>query len=148
VDACHVHLPDIQPLRETCIPLHLVHKASHALPRRILAAVDLSRPEDQFEGFNDQIISEALKLALQCNAQIELLYAYDLGSMYLDANGSREHSFLFDSNLAQTLHEAQSDAFRPCRVQWHRRRAPPHAHRRPGQGSGPVHGQTMISMCW
>ena len=102
---------DIQLLRETRIPLHLVHQASHALPRKILAAVDLSRPEDQFEGFNDQIISEALKLALQCNAQIELLYAYDLGSMYLDSGGSREHSFLFDSNLAQTLHEAQSEAF-------------------------------------
>ncbi|MBC3489009.1 universal stress protein [Pseudomonas sp. SWRI100] len=102
---------DIQLLRETRIPLHLVHKASNALPRRILAAVDLSRPEDQFEGFNDQIISEALKLALQCNARIDLLYAYDLGSMYLDAGGSREHSFLFDSNQARTLHEAQSDAF-------------------------------------
>ena len=102
---------DIQLLRETRIPLHLVHQASHALPRKILAAVDLSRPEDQFEGFNDQIISEALKLALQCNAQIELLYAYDLGSMYLDSGGSREHSFLFDSNLDQTLHEAQSEAF-------------------------------------
>lgn len=102
---------DIQLLRETRVPLHLVHKASHALPRRILAAVDLSRPEDQIEGFNDQIISEALKLALQCNAQIELLYAYDLGSMYLDADGSREHAFVFDSNLAHTLHEAQSDAF-------------------------------------
>ncbi|PXX68159.1 MULTISPECIES: universal stress protein [unclassified Pseudomonas] len=102
---------DIQLLREARIPLHLVHQASHALPRKILAAVDLSRPEDQFEGFNDQIISEALKLALQCNAQIELLYAYDLGSMYLDSSGSREHSFLFDSNLAQTLHEAQSEAF-------------------------------------
>lgn len=102
---------DIQLLRETRIPLHLVHKAEHALPRRILAAVDLSRPEDQYAGFNDQIIGEALKLALQCNASIELLYAYDLGSMYLDAGGGREHSFLFDSNLAQTLHEAQSDAF-------------------------------------
>lgn len=102
---------DIQLLRETRVPLHLVHKASHALPRRILAAVDLSRPEDQIEGFNDQIISEALKLALQCDAQIELLYAYDLGSMYLDADGSREHAFVFDSNLAHTLHEAQSDAF-------------------------------------
>ena len=102
---------DIQLLRETRVPLHLVHKADHALPRKILAAVDLSRPEDQYEGMNDQIISEALKLALQCNAQVELLYVYDLGSMYLDAGGSREHSFLFDSNLAQTLHEAQSDAF-------------------------------------
>ncbi|MDZ3991846.1 universal stress protein [Pseudomonas sp. Teo4] len=102
---------DIQLLRETRIPLHLVHKASHALPRKILAAVDLSRPEDQFEGFNDQIISEALKLALQCAAQVELLYAYNLDSMYVDAKGSRERSYLFDSNLAQTLHQAQSEAF-------------------------------------
>lgn len=102
---------DIQLLRETRIPLHLVHQASHALPRRILAAVDLSRPEDQYEGFNDQIISEALKLALQCNAHVDLLYVYDLGSMYLDAAGGREPSYLFDSNLARTLHEAQGEAF-------------------------------------
>ncbi|WP_063914721.1 universal stress protein [Pseudomonas sp. p21] len=102
---------DIQLLRETRIPLHLVHQASHVLPRKILAAVDLSRPEDQFEGFNDQIISEALKLALQCNAQIDLLYACDVWAMYLDAGGSREPLSPFDSNLAQTLHEAQSDAF-------------------------------------
>ncbi|WP_194789977.1 universal stress protein [Pseudomonas sp. UFMG81] len=102
---------DIQLLRETRIPVHLVHYARHALPRKILAAVDLSQPENQFEGFNDQIISEALKLALQCNAQIELLYAYDAGSMYLDAAGGRPHSYLFDANRAQTLHEAQSEAF-------------------------------------
>lgn len=102
---------DIQLLRETSIPLHLVNKASHALPRKILAAVDLSRPEDQIVGLNDQIISEALKLALQCNAQIDLLYVYDLGSMYVDAGGSREHSFLFDSNQLKTLHETQSEAF-------------------------------------
>ncbi|UBM27439.1 universal stress protein [Pseudomonas sp. p1(2021b)] len=102
---------DIQLLRETHIPLHLVNKASNALPRKVLAAVDLSRPEDQFESLNDQIISEALKLALQCNAQIDLLYVYDLGSMYLDAGGSREHAFLFDSDLFKTLHEAQSEAF-------------------------------------
>ena len=89
-----------------------MNKASHALPRKILAAVDLSRPEDQVEGLNDQIISEALKLALQCNAQIDLLYVYDLGSMYVDAGGGREHSFLFDTNLFKTLHEAQSEAFR------------------------------------
>ncbi|ANY86565.1 MULTISPECIES: universal stress protein [Pseudomonas] len=102
---------DIQLLRETSIALHLVNKASHALPRKILAAVDLSRPEDQIQGLNDQIISEALKLALQCNAQIDLLYVYDLGSMYVDAGGGREHSFLFDSNQLKTLHEAQSEAF-------------------------------------
>lgn len=102
---------DIQLLRETRTPLHLVHKASRALPRKVLAAVDLSHPEDQFEGFNDQIISEALKLALQCNAQMDLLYACDVGAMYVDAEGNRARSYLFDANSAQTLHDVQSGAF-------------------------------------
>ncbi|WP_191833401.1 universal stress protein [Pseudomonas fluorescens] len=102
---------DVQLLRECPVPVHFVRKTSYALPRKIVAAVDLSLPEDQYEGFNDQLISEALKLALQCNAQMELLYVYDLGAMYQEADGHGEHSFLFDSNLAQTLHEAQSEAF-------------------------------------
>ncbi|MBS7600845.1 universal stress protein [Pseudomonas sp. RC2C2] len=102
---------DVQLLRACPVPLHFVRKANYALPRKILAAVDLSVPEDQFEGFNDQIISEALKLALQCNGQVELLYVYDLGAMYEDAEGYGEHSFFFDSSLARTLHEAQGEAF-------------------------------------
>ncbi|QXI25667.1 universal stress protein [Pseudomonas vanderleydeniana] len=101
---------DIQLLREARTPVHLVRKASQALPRKILAAVDLSRPEDQVEGLNDLIIGEALKLALQCNAQIDLLFAYDLGAMYQDLEGG-DHAFLFESGLARTLHQAQSEAF-------------------------------------
>ncbi|MFJ2550158.1 universal stress protein [Pseudomonas sp. NPDC087612] len=103
---------DIRLLRECSVPLHFVDKASHAIPRKVLAAVDLSRPEDQYQGFNDRIITEALKLAMQCKAQVEILYAYDLTSMQTDAENLGRKSFLFGSNVAESLHEAQSDAFR------------------------------------
>ncbi|MDD1016703.1 universal stress protein [Pseudomonas rubra] len=103
---------DIRLLRECSVPLHFVDKASHAMPRKVLAAVDLSRPEDQYQGFNDRIINEALKLAMQCKAQVEILYAYDLTSMQTDAENLGRKSFLFGSNVAESLHEAQSDAFR------------------------------------
>ncbi|CAI8932633.1 universal stress protein E [Pseudomonas donghuensis] len=103
---------DIRLLRESRTPLHFVSEASHALPRKILAAVDLSRPEDQFQGFNDRIINEALKLAMQCQAQVEILYAYDLTSMQTDAENLGRSAFVFGSNVAERLHEAQSDAFR------------------------------------
>ncbi|WP_225787445.1 universal stress protein [Pseudomonas sp. Marseille-P8916] len=102
---------DVRLLRECRVPLHFVCATRHALPRRVLAAVDLSRPQDQYEGFNDRIISEALKLALQCNAQMELLYVYDLGTMYQEAETLARRSFLFDANAAETLHAAQGDEF-------------------------------------
>lgn len=103
---------DIRLLRECRVPLHFVDNAKHAMPRKILAAVDLSRPEDQFPGFNDRIIYEALKLAMQCKGQVELLYAYDLTSMQTDAANLGHKSILFSSNVAQSLHQAQGEAFR------------------------------------
>ncbi|MEE1864961.1 universal stress protein [Pseudomonas auratipiscis] len=103
---------DIRLLRECRVPLHFVDKTEHALPRKVVAAVDLSRPEDQYQGFNDRIVQEALKLAMQCQAQVELLYAYDLTSMQTEAEHLGRISFMFDSNLANSLHKAQSEAFR------------------------------------
>ena len=102
---------DIQLLRESSVPLHFVAKTPHALPRRILAAVDLSRPEEQYQGFNDQLIGEALKLAMQCNAQVDILYVYDLTSLYTEADSLGRPSLMFGSNLAQSLHDAQRQAF-------------------------------------
>ncbi|MFK0089595.1 universal stress protein [Pseudomonas sp. NPDC090755] len=103
---------DNQLLRETRVPLHFVSKAGHATPRKVLAAVDLSRPDDQFPGFNDRIVNEALKLAMQCKAQVQILYAYDLTSLQTDAQTLGRKSFLFGSNVAESLHEAQGAAFR------------------------------------
>ncbi|MHC6225975.1 universal stress protein [Pseudomonas sp. X10] len=102
---------DVRLLRECRVPLHFVCNTRHVMPRKILAAVDLSRPEDQYQGFNDRIIKEALKLAMQCKAQVEVLYAYDLASMHMDVDGNGRKSFLFSSNVTDTLHEAQADVF-------------------------------------
>ncbi|PWB34138.1 universal stress protein [Pseudomonas sp. SDI] len=103
---------DVRLLRECSVPLHFVDTASHVMPRKVLAAVDLSRPEDQFQGFNDRIINQALKLAMQCKAQVEILYAYDMSSMQTEAENLGHKSFWFGPNLAESLHEAQGVAFR------------------------------------
>ncbi|MCO7634853.1 universal stress protein [Pseudomonas guariconensis] len=102
---------DIQLLRECKVPMHFVGQSLHALPQRVLAAVDLSRPAQQYEGFNERIVGEAAKLAMQCGAQLDLLYAYDLGALYDEADDSGRRSFLFSSNLSETLYTAQREAF-------------------------------------
>lgn len=77
-------------LRESPVPVHLVSADNlQALPRRVIAAVDPSRPETQISGLNERIIHEAIGLALQCNAELHLLYAYDPAQAYVtDAGGS------------------------------------------------------------
>lgn len=69
---------DMRLLRDCPVPLHLVGQVQHGLPRRILAAVDPLHPADQFEHVNDTIIQAAERLATQCDAQLHLLFAFDL----------------------------------------------------------------------
>lgn len=69
---------DCHLLRECSMPVHLVNQARNKLPRRIVAAVDPSDPQTLISGLNGQIIQCANALALQCDAQLHLLYAYDL----------------------------------------------------------------------
>ncbi|MNJ53577.1 hypothetical protein D3C77_489710 [compost metagenome] len=77
-------------LRECPVPVHLVSGDNvQALPRRVIAAVDPSRPETQISGLNERIIQEAISLALQCDAELHLLYAFDPAPVYVaDAGGS------------------------------------------------------------
>lgn len=73
---------DLRLLHACRAPLHFVAACQQARPRRIVAAVDLQTPADeQFPGFNDQLIYAALKLGVQCQAQVELVYAYDLSAV-------------------------------------------------------------------
>lgn len=97
---------DLRLLHECPAPLHVVSKVAHALPRTVLAAVDTFSPADQFADINETIIINAEKLAAQCDAQLHLIYAYDLTSVFAsqDAVG-------FTSILAQTLYETEEDAF-------------------------------------
>ena len=95
-------------LRECPAPLYLVGASGHTLPHKIVAAVDPSRPELQESGLNDRIIQEANSLALQCDAELHLLHAYDVSSVYLgDAGGGG----LALTNLTKELRNVLEKSF-------------------------------------
>ncbi|MCS3841544.1 universal stress protein E [Pseudomonas sp. JAI111] len=102
---------DIHLLRECPVPLHFVSHMQHALPRRIVAAVDPFHRDAQYEGFNDRILHEAVKLATACNAQLDVVYAYDLSSIGADEFGFGDANRFFSSKTAKTLFDAQGEAF-------------------------------------
>jgi len=74
---------DWQLLRQCPAPLHLVSTAEHSLPRRIVAALDLSQEDAHIDALNDRIVESAQQLAQQCNAELHLLQAYDLSASFL-----------------------------------------------------------------
>ncbi|WP_260957716.1 universal stress protein [Pseudomonas citri] len=78
---------DWRLLRDCPVPVHLVTNARHPRPRRVLAVVDVLRSEQQDLVFNDQIVDAAVKLAEQCNAQVELLHAFDWVAVYASDMG-------------------------------------------------------------
>ncbi|WP_339546728.1 universal stress protein [Pseudomonas sp. RA_35y_Pfl2_P32] len=73
---------DCHLLRECPIPVHLVNQVHYSLPHRIVAAVDPFDPSTHISGLNDTIIQTANALALQCDAPLHLLYAYDLSPAF------------------------------------------------------------------
>ena len=74
---------DWQLLQESPVPVHLVNQIASALPRRVVVAVDTSTGEAGITEFNRKIIREAEALALQCDAELHLLYAYDLSPAFM-----------------------------------------------------------------
>lgn len=74
---------DWQLLRECPKPLHLVSAAEHPLPRRVVAAVDLSESKNRVSDMNERILAAASDLAAQCNAELHLLHAYEHSPAYL-----------------------------------------------------------------
>lgn len=74
---------DWQLLRNCPVPMYLVGATGHALPRKVVAAVDVSSEFAQNSGLNDRIIRQAMGLALQCDAELHLVHAYEVSSVYL-----------------------------------------------------------------
>ena len=103
---------DIHLLRECPVPVHFVSHMRHALPRKIVAAVDPFHRDGQFESLNDRIVQEAAKLASICNAELDIIYAHDLSSISSDEFGLRDGSTFFSSRKAKILFDAQADALR------------------------------------
>lgn len=74
-------------LRHCPVPVYLVGEARHVLPRKIVAAVDASAGGPENSELNDRIIHQASSLAIQCDAELHLLYAYDITEDYLEELG-------------------------------------------------------------
>ena len=102
---------DVHLLRECPVPLHFVSHATRALPHKIVAAVDPFHRDDQYKSFNDRILHEASKLASACNAELDVVYAYDLSSISADEFSFDNGSAFFASGKAKTLFDFQEDAF-------------------------------------
>ncbi|MCO7569000.1 universal stress protein [Pseudomonas chlororaphis] len=103
---------DIHLLRECPVPLHFVSHVQHAMPRRIVAAVDPFHRDGRYRGLNDRILREAAKLASTCNAVLDVIYAHDLSSISAAEFGFHNASAFFSSSAAKAFFEAQGEAFR------------------------------------
>jgi len=78
---------DWQLLRQCAVPLMLVNSLGHALPRRIVAAVDASH-DYKAGDLNDRVIQEALRLAIPCDAELHLIHAFSGPQQLIDPNGA------------------------------------------------------------
>ena len=70
-------------LRHCPVPVFLVGGSSFVLPRKVVAAVEVSDVESTDNELNDRIIKQACSLAMQCNAELHLLYACDISAAFL-----------------------------------------------------------------
>lgn len=103
---------DIRLLRDSPCPVHLVTHAPHAMPRRILAAVDVYRPDNLGRDNNDAIIAQACNLAMQCDAEVHLLYAYDLYGLQASEWGYGSPEVLYASNVFEELYNEAVESFK------------------------------------
>ena len=92
-------------LRHCPIPVYLVG-GGHALPRKVVAAVDASGTEPANSELNERIIQQATNLALQCDAELHLLYACDLSGVYLADMGG-----LALSDITKELRTTEEQSF-------------------------------------
>ncbi|MFL1477323.1 universal stress protein [Pseudomonas grimontii] len=87
---------DWQLLRECPVPVYLVGGGGHALPRLVVAAVDASDVQSINSELNDRIVEQATNLALQCDAELHLLYACDISALYMTDMGGLALSDLME----------------------------------------------------
>lgn len=74
-------------LRHCPVPVYLIGGSGYVLPRRIVAAVEVSGTESADNELNERIIQQATSLALQCEAELHLLYACDISAAFLGDMG-------------------------------------------------------------
>jgi universal stress protein E len=70
-------------LRHCSIPVYLMGGSGFVLPRKVVAAVEVSDAESPDDELNDRIIQQASGLAMQCDAELHLLYACNIPAAFL-----------------------------------------------------------------
>lgn len=96
---------DWQLLRSSSVPVLLVNTLAHAVPRRVLAAVDAGDGGLNEGSPNDRVVRAALALAIQCDAELHLVYCFDAAlnaGMTASGNGMDFSADLYEA--LQTLH--------------------------------------------
>lgn len=94
-------------LRHCPVPVYLVGGTHHALPRKIVAAVDAAAGGPENSELNDRIIQQASSLAIQCDAELHLLFACDIREDCLEELGGS----LKLSELTQQLRKELEKSF-------------------------------------
>lgn len=84
---------DWQLLRECPVPLLLVNSSAHPLPRRIIAAVDVSVRGSESEALNDEVLRSAIALATSCKADLHLAFSFDAGNLFDTLRAPTEAAF-------------------------------------------------------
>ncbi|WP_280292246.1 universal stress protein [Pseudomonas sp. BN417] len=113
---------DWQLLRNCPMPLHLVSTAEHRLPRKVAAAVDLSRTDAESTALNEHIVSVAEDFALQCGAKLHLVMAYEQSqSFFAYAAGPVGWTEALQEQLTGNLHSTFNQFAERRGVPGHRR---------------------------
>lgn len=100
---------DWRLLRDCPAPVHLVTDSRHPQPQKILAIVDVLRSEIEDLRLNDQIVRAAVKLAGQCDAQVQLLHVFDWTAIYALDTGLG--ALPLATGMGELLGQAQREAF-------------------------------------
>ncbi|MHC8344831.1 universal stress protein [Pseudomonas sp. RT6P73] len=94
-------------IRDCPVAVHLVSEVRCPLPRVVVAAVDLSHPEHQITDINDHIILAAQRMAIQCNAELHLLHAFDPSQTHIsDAGAGAVTMPGFSNEVRRSLHKS------------------------------------------
>jgi universal stress protein E len=91
--------------------LHLVSSARYPVPRQIMVAVDIYHHDDQHPGLNERLIHEGMRLGLECDAEVHLVYAYGLALADPTQWGHGGGMMSSSAILAQEMYEAMAESF-------------------------------------
>lgn len=105
---------DWQLLRHCQVPVYLVGSSRHVLPRKVVAAVEVTDTTPADNTLNERIIQQASSLALQCDAELHLLYACTISAAYLADYDGLTLAELTKA-LGRDLKKSLSGAGRPVR---------------------------------